>query len=154
MIYIYLYMQIFCVQEKVLSFSLLSSAFCGKLFEASSSYSDPACFVMGWGEARVALFCNCSALLNVYGGGMAPVPSGFVYDHLTKSALEEFLFNVRLVQQSNLKELSNQQNLLQKYSNLKNEVTKIFVCPSKKCPAVLAMKKNRIKTTLWTPILG
>ena len=39
----------------------------------------------------MALFCNCSALLNVYGGGMAPVPSEFVYDHLTKSGLEEFL---------------------------------------------------------------
>ncbi len=68
--------------------------------------------------------------------------ANYLRHHLTKSALEDHLFNVRLASHSNVKELSSQHNLLRKYSHLRSEVTKIVVCPSKKCPSVLTMKQD------------
>ena len=60
--------------------------------------------------------------------------------HLTKSALEDLLFNVNLALNSNLKELIGQHNLLQKYRSTHEELIDEDFCLSiKKFPAVLIL---------------
>ncbi|XP_032785633.2 uncharacterized protein LOC116923278 [Daphnia magna] len=67
----------------------------------------------------------------------------YLRHHLTKSALHDHLRILSIGTDSIVKKLTSQHNLMSQYSNLKNEVSKIFVCPFKKCPAVLTLQKNK-----------
>jgi hypothetical protein len=39
--------------------------------------------------------------------------------------------------------IASQHNLLSEYAHLKDELTKIVLCPTKKCSAILTMQKNK-----------
>lgn len=67
----------------------------------------------------------------------------YLRHHLTKNALHKHLRILKIATDSNVKKLTSQHNLLSQYAHLKNEVTKIFLCPIKKCPAILTMQKNK-----------
>lgn len=71
--------------------------------------------------------------------------SHYLKHNLTKKALGDHLFIVRLALYSNIKELKRHQQLWSKYVQLKSEFTKILVCPKKKCPAILVMKKEKVE---------
>lgn len=67
----------------------------------------------------------------------------YLKDKLTKVALSHHLRILRLGDNSNIRQLSSVHTLLSKYSHLKLETEKQFICGKPKCNAILILNEKR-----------
>ncbi len=66
----------------------------------------------------------------------------YLKDKLTKTALGHHLSILRLGENSHIPELSSVHRLLSKYSNLKIEISKRYVCKNSKCSSFLVLNQE------------